>query len=252
MGILEPIRKFDRIVYLIDYLLGLRRGLTVEEIAEQVDRSERTVRRDLIDLNLINGIRVIKEKGPDRKVRYRIEKRDMRATIRYLIGFTPSDILTLYLVKDLPYDMPYIRIKLVEVFYKIKDMAEKNSYLRKFFNRLSNLFIMPKKLAAKFCDKSRTTFYKGLIDAALYSQVCELSRDIEHKIKIAPLHFFNYRANVHLVYKDLTQNNYQTIDVYKIKQIKMLNENFEYPSDFNVKKFLKKLSHPRTQQANKA
>ena len=43
----EPIGKFDGFYYIIEYLSGLKTGLTVTEIAKEIGKSEKTVRRYL-------------------------------------------------------------------------------------------------------------------------------------------------------------------------------------------------------------
>jgi predicted DNA-binding transcriptional regulator YafY len=70
----EPIKRYDRFYYLVEHLSNLRYGVTVEEMAEAVGKSEKTIRRDLSAMEITCGIELKKERGDDRKYRYRIEK----------------------------------------------------------------------------------------------------------------------------------------------------------------------------------
>ena len=244
MDIPEPIGRFDRIYYLIEYLAGLRRGATLKEIAEAVNKHERTVRRDITSLDSIFGIKLIREIGHDRKARFRIEKEN--------VGFRPVifnvyEILALYFAKGFSHfnDIPFIQRNLAEVFTKIKESAEKHSLHGKkdFFNRVPNLFIVPKELGGKIYSESNIIFLKQLIDAALDYQVCELTYGLGDKLKkykIAPFHFFNYRDAIYLVSKDLGDNIIKTFALHRIKEVNTLTESFEYPYNFNVNRFLLK------------
>ncbi|HZX14225.1 MAG TPA: WYL domain-containing protein [Thermodesulfobacteriota bacterium] len=244
MDIPEPIGRFDRIYYLIEYLAGLRRGVTVKEIAEAVNKHERTVRRDIRTLDSIFGIKLIRERGFDRKARFRIEKRDV--SFRPLV-FNTYEILALYFARGFSHfnDIPFIQRNLADVFTKIREAAEKYSpqERRDFFNRVSNLFMLPRELGGKVYSESNIAFLRQLIDAALDYQVCELSYGLGDKIKkynIAPLHFFNYRDAIYLLSKDLGDNIIKTFALHRIKEVNTLNEHFEYPSQFDVKSFLSK------------
>lgn len=244
MYIPDPIARFDRIYYLIEYLAGLRRGATVGEIAEAVNKHERTVRRDIRALDSILGIKVIRERGYDRRVRFRIEKEN--APSRPLV-FNTYEIIALYFAKGFSHfkDIPFIQKNLAEVFSKIEESVDRDPLpgRRNFFNRVYNLFILPKELGGKVYGETSISFLKKLIDAALDCQVCELTygtRDKTKRYRIALLHFFNYRDAIYLVAKDLGDRIIKTFALHRIKDVRPLNEHFDYPSGFDVMGFLSK------------
>jgi hypothetical protein len=177
----EPIKRYDRFHYLIEYLSNLRYGVTVGEMAEAVGRSEKTIRRDLEAMEAILGIELIKERGDDRKYRYRIEKD--KAAFRPLLLST-YEVVALCFIRGFAHfrDILFIQNNLAEVFKKINDSTEKVRVAsgNDFFKRVSNLFILHRELGGKvYGDKGNLDFLEKLIKAALDYQVCELTYGFE-------------------------------------------------------------------------
>ncbi len=245
----EPIGKYDRFYYLIECLSNHKTGVTVYEIADAVLKSEKTVRRDLksIEGNIF-GISLIKKRGTDNRYKYRIEKQ--AATFRPLLLNT-YEVLALYFIRGFAHfkDIPFMHENLKEVFKKIDltaSEAKKNAG-NDFFGRVSNLFILPRELGGKiYGEKNKLGYLEKIIEAALDFRICEIiygKGDAEKKYKIAPLHFFNYRDAIYVLARNLSKPEYynQSIVVsmalHRIKELNVIEENFEYPLDFDVEKY---------------
>lgn len=245
----EPIGKYDRFYYLIECLSNHKTGVTVEEIAEAVYKSEKTVRRDLksIEGNIF-GINLIKDRGPDNRYRYRIEKQ--AATFRPLLLNT-YEVLALYFIRGFAHfkDIPFMQSNLKEVFNKIDltaTEAKKNAG-NDFFNRVSNLFILPRELGGKiYGEKSRLIFLEKIIEAALDFRICEITYGKgkkEKKYRIAPLHFFNYRDAIYVLARNLSKPEYEkeniivSMALHRIKELEIIEDNFDYPGDFDVEEY---------------
>ncbi len=241
----EPIGKYDRFYYLIECLSNHRTGATVEEIAAAVMKSEKTVRRDLkaMEGNIFD-IDVIKQRGEDKKYRYRIEK---HATKFRPLLLSPYEVLSLYFIRGFAHfkDIPFMHRHLGEVFNKIDVSAEEAQKRtgNEFFKRISSLFILPRELGGKvYTEKDQLKSIERIIEAAINNQACEFyygKGDIEKSYKIIPLHFFNYRDAMYILCKNITNNENKiiTMALHRIKDVHVLEEFFEYPSDFDVSSF---------------
>lgn len=245
----EPIKRYDRFYYLVEYLSNLKFGVTVEEIAKAVGKSEKTVRRDLEAIEGILGIELVKERGEDKKYRYRIEK---QATKLRPLLLSTYEVLALYFVRGFSHfkDVPLVQKNLAEVFRKIS-VSTKESESRAgndFFKRVSNLFILPRELGGRvYYEKSGMDFLEKLIDAALDYKVCEITYEVWETVKkctIGILHFFNYRDTMYLLCKNIKlsklhkEDKYINLALHRVKEVIVLDgEYFEYPSDFDAKKF---------------
>jgi predicted DNA-binding transcriptional regulator YafY len=245
----EPIGKYDRFYYLIECLSNHKTGVTVQEIADAVLKSEKTVRRDLksIEGNIF-GINLIKDRGADSKYRYRIEKH--AATFRPLLLNT-YEVLALYFIRGFAHfkDIPFMQGNLKEVFKKIDltaSEAKKNAG-NDFFNRVSNLFILPRELGGKiYGERNKLSYLEKIIEAALDNRICEIiygKGDTEKEYKIAPLHFFNYRDAIYVLARNLSKPEYKnksivvSMALHRIKELNVIEENFEYPIDFDVDEY---------------
>ncbi|MGH7791511.1 MAG: helix-turn-helix transcriptional regulator, partial [Thermodesulfobacteriota bacterium] len=111
----ESAKRYDRLFMMIEWLSNLKYGATVEEIAKEMGKSEKTIRRDLEAIEKTLGIKFIKEKGNDRKYRYRIEK---QATKLRPLLLSTYEILALYFVRGFAHfkDVPLVQENLAEVF----------------------------------------------------------------------------------------------------------------------------------------
>jgi predicted DNA-binding transcriptional regulator YafY len=245
----EPIGKYDRFYYLIECLSNHKTGVTVQEIADAVLKSEKTVRRDLksIEGNIF-GINLIKDRGADSRYRYRIEKQ--AATFRPLLLNT-YEVLALYFIRGFAHfkDIPFMQGNLKEVFKKIDltaSEAKKNAG-NDFFNRVSNLFILPRELGGKiYGERNKLSYLEKIIEAALDNRICEIiygKGDTEKEYKIAPLHFFNYRDAIYVLARNLSKPEYKnksivvSMALHRIKELNVIEENFEYPIDFDVDEY---------------
>ncbi|NIP39647.1 MAG: WYL domain-containing transcriptional regulator [Candidatus Dadabacteria bacterium] len=245
----EPIGKYDRFYYLIECLSNHKTGVTVEEIAEAVYKSEKTVRRDLksIEGNIF-GINLIKDRGPDNRYRYRIEKQ--AATFRPLLLNT-YEVLALYFIRGFAHfkDIPFMQSNLKEVFNKIDltaSEAKKNAG-NDFFNRVSNLFILPRELGGKiYGERNKLNFLEKIIEAALDFRICEITYgkgNKEKEYRIAPLHFFNYRDAIYVLARNLSKPDYENENIivsmalHRIKELYISHESFSYPMGFDVEEY---------------
>ena len=245
----EPIGKFDGFYYLIEYLSSLKIGLTVEELAREIGKSEKTVRRYLNSMeHSIFDIDVIKERGADRKYRYRIEKH--AAPFRPILLNT-YEIVALNFIRGFSHfkDFPVIQDNLNSIFDKIS-LSAKETRLRtgnNFHERVSKLFVLPLELGGKvYGKKEQFAHLKTLIKASLDQNICNFIYGAGEKNKnyrLAPLHFFNYRDVIYLIAKDLNDraNKFKNFALHRIKQIDVLeNDYFTYPENFDIENHLRK------------
>lgn len=199
----EPLKRYDRFYYLIEFLSNLKYGVSFEEIAEAVDKSVKTIRRDLEAMEGTFGIDLIKERRDDRKFRYRIEE---EATKFRPLLLSTYEVLALYFIRGFAHfnDIPFVQKNLAEVFKKIDVSSQKTKTIsgNDFFKRVSNLFVLPRELGGKIYDeKSKMDFLEKFVEAALDYKVCELTYgtgEREKKHRIGALHFFNYRDAIYI------------------------------------------------------
>ncbi len=246
----DSLGKFDRIYYLIEYLANLNTGLTVEDMAEKTGKNVKTIRSDLESIKAIFGLDLIKERGPDRKFKYRIEK--------HAVPFRPLvlnlyEIISLYFIRGFAHfkDVSLVHKNINELFKKIKleSVEAKKRSGNNFHERVCNLFILPKELGGKvYNEEVKIDFLQKLIEAAIDYRICEItygSGESNNKYKIAPLHFFNYRDAVYLLTKNIelsknySKNIFTNLALHRIKGIKVLDQDFEYPTDLDLKKHFK-------------
>lgn len=242
----EPIGKPDGMYYLIECLSNHRSGMTVQEIVHDIQRSEKTVRRYLEDIdNNYLDIDLLKERGPDRKYRYKIEKH--AAPFRPLV-FNAYEILSLFFIRGFAHfkDVNFIQQNLLSVFDKI-ELSAKEAKARSgnnFQERVSSLFVLPKELGGRvYNDEGELDCLNKLIEAALDHRVCNISygtgKDIRN-YKIAPLHFFNYRDAIYLLTMniDLTEEHSKkiltTLALHRVKAVRLLDERFDYPYELDL------------------
>lgn len=245
----EPIGKYDAIYYLIEYLASVNVGVTVEEIARQQKKNVKTIRRYLesIDSNMLD-IELIKERGPDRKYRYRVNK--FAAPFRPLF-LSAEEVLSLYFIRGFAHfrDMPVIHNSLLEVFKKIQVSANqmKKRTGSEFYKRISELFILPRELGRKvYGNTGCSDSLHKLIEAAIDYKVCEVAYGNDENPKIllvGPLHFFNYRDAIYLLSKNVEMSSKYKKDVFthlalhRIKGVNVSDKKYEYPKSLDTKDF---------------
>jgi len=244
----EPIGKFDGFYYIIEYLSGLKTGLTVEELSNEIGKSEKTVRRYLDSMEYsIFDIDVIKERGDDRKYRYRIEK---HATPFRPILLNTYEIVALNFIRGFSHfkDLPIIQDNLNNIFKKIslsaKETKEKTG--SEFQERVSDLFVVPLELGGKVYVKKDQVNYLGLlIEAALDGNICNVvygAGDKRKNYTLAPLHFFNYRDVIYLIARDLNdpETKYKNFALHRVRELEIDEDSFfDYPVDFDVDEHMK-------------
>lgn len=245
----EPIGKYDGFYYLVEYLANLSIGVSVEEMARQLGKSKKTIRRYLEDIdNSILHIKLIKERGSDRSYRYRIDK--FAAPFRPLY-LSVEEVISLYFIRGFAHfkDLTPIYNSLSEVFKKIKVSSNQiqKSTGNEFYKRISELFILPRELGGKAYKKSKySDLFHKLIEAAIDNKVCELdygSDDNHKKLIIGPLHFFNYRDAIYLLSKNIELSSkhkkdiFTTLAFHRIREVKVLEKRFEYPPGLDIKDF---------------
>ncbi len=244
----EPIGKFDAIYYLIEYLANLKYGATVEDMVQKLGKKEKTIRRYLVSIDCLEGVELTKERGPDRKYRYRINK--FAAPFRPLF-LSAEEVISLYFIRGFAHfrDIPLIHNNLSEVFKKIQVSANQMQKRtgNEFYKRVSELFILPRELGGKAHYKADySDSLNKLIEAAIDYQVCELdygTDDFTKKLLIGPLHFFNYRDAIYLLSKNIEQSSKYKKDIFtnlalhRVKGVKILDKEYEYPRDLDTKDF---------------
>ena len=244
----EPIGKFDGFYYIIEYLSGLKTGLTVEELSKDIGKSQKTIRRYLDSMeHSIFDIDVIKERGYDRKYRYRIEK---HATPFRPIFLNSYEIVALNFIRGFSHfnDFPVIQENLNNIFRKIslsaKESLEKTG--NDFQGRVSNLFVVPPELGGKvYVEKEQVTHLENLIKAAIDGYKCEIvygAGDMRKDYEIIPLHLFNYRDVIYIVANDLNDEEvtYKNFALHRFRSMEVYEEiSHEYPDDFDIDEYMK-------------
>lgn len=247
----EPVGKFDAVYYLIEYLAGLRYGVTVEDMAQKLDKNEKTVRRYLNSIDCMEGVELIKERGSDRRYRYRINR--LAAPFRPLF-LSAEEVVSLYFIRGFAHfrNIPPIHNSLVEVFKKIQvsaDEAQKRTG-NGFYKRISELFILPRELGGKvYSETDYSDYLNKLVEAAIDYRVCEVdygSDGDSKKLHIGPLHFFNYRDALYLLSRNMELSSKYKKDVFtnlalhRVKGVKVLDDKYEYPKGLDTKDFFSK------------
>lgn len=243
----ESAKRYDRLFTMMEWLSDLKYGATVEEIAGEMGKSKKTIRRDLEAIEKTLGIKFIREKGNDRNYRYRIEKQATR--FRPLLLST-YEILALYFVRGFAHfkDIPFIQKNLADVFKKISVSGTESVTKTEhdFFRRVSNLFILPRELGGRiYNQRNKMEFLEKLVGAALDCKVCEVTHnETKKKFKIGPLHFFNYRDAMYILGKNMeasAQNEEEifiNLAMHRVKDVNVLDdEYFEYPPHFDAEEF---------------
>ena len=244
----EPIGKFDGFYYIIEYLSGLKTGLTVEELSKEIGKSEKTIRRYLESMeHSIFDIDVIKERGYDRKYRYRIEK---HATPFRPIFLNSYEIVALNFIRGFSHfnDFPVIQENLNNIFRKIslsaKESLEKTG--NDFQERVSNLFVVPLELGGKvYVKKEQVSHLENLVKAAIEGNACDIvygAGDTRKEYKITPLHFFNYRDVIYIVAKDFndTEVTYKNFAMHRVRSLEVDEETYnDYPNGFDIDEYMK-------------
>ena len=195
----------------------------------------------------IFDIELIKERGIDRKYRYRIEKQSAPFRPIYL---NTLEIVALNFIRGFSHfnDFPVIQENLNNIFNKIsvsaKETKEKSG--SNFQERVSGLFVLPPDLGGKvYVKRDQVNNLELLIKAALYSNVCNVlygGGDKRKKYKLAPLHFFNYRDVIYLIAIDLNEADIicKNFALHRVRQIEVAEDDyFEYPKDFDVEEYMK-------------
>lgn len=245
----EPVNKLDRIISIITLLSGNRYGLTIEEIAERMNRDERTIRRDLKEIENYFDTTIKRERGFDRKYRYTI---DSKSVFFKPILFKVPEIIALYFIRGFAHfgDIPFIQSKLDSVFEKIHSQAdEKSNPQEDPFKRVSDLFISPRALSGRVStEQMKTELLEKLINSALEYRVCSVTYtkdDNEREHRIGVLHFFNYRDALYLLARNIEKSQemnrliYINLALHRIINVEELDESFEYPDDFDASEFFK-------------
>lgn len=247
----EPIAKYDAVYYLIEYLTGLRYGATVEDMARKLGKNEKTIRRYLDSIDYLEGVELIKERGPDRRYRYRINK--LAAPFRPLF-LSAEEVISLYFIRGFAHfrDIPLIHNSLAEVFKKIQvsaDQARKRTG-NEFYKRISELFILPRELGGKAYHKTDySDSLNKLIEAAVDYRVCELDYGTDEyakKLLIGPLHFFNYRDAIYILSRNMELSSKYKKDIFtnlalhRVNGVRVLDDRYEYPKGLNTRDFFSK------------
>lgn len=247
----EPIGKYDAVYYLIEYLTGLKYGVTVEDMAQELNKNAKTIRRYLISIDSLEGIELIKERGSDRRYRYRINK---LATPFRPLFLSAEEVVSLYFTRGFAHfrNIPLIHNSLAEVFKKIQvaaDRVQKRTG-NEFYKRISELFILPRELGGKvYGETDYSDYLNKLIEAAIDYRVCEVdyrSDEYSKKLLIGPLHFFNYRDAIYLLSKNMElsskykKNIFTNLALHRVKGVEILDKGYEYPKGLDTKNFFSK------------
>lgn len=249
----EPVGKFDAVYYLIEYLAGLKYGVTIEDMAQELNKNAKTIRRYLISIDSLEGIELIKERGSDRRYRYRINK--LAAPFRPLF-LSAEEVISLYFIRGFAHfrNIPLIHNSLAEVFKKIQISADqaRNRTGNEFYKRISELFILPRELGGKAYTEAETDysdFLRKLIEAAIDYRVCEVdygSDGYSKELLIGPLHFFNYRDAIYLLSRNMElsskykKNIFTNLALHRVKGVEILDKGYEYPKGLDTKNFFSK------------
>ena len=226
-------------------LISSRRGVTVEQIAEELEVSKRTAYRLLVVVEEL-GFLIEDIKDPiENKTRKRLDSEfhQQVGPIRLPdIKFDPAEIISLYLVKSEAsgYTGTALTDNIESAFAKIGMFAPKG-FSRKL-DKLKSIFLVDTKMAKSLSGKE--DIIDQLVDAMLANQTCYISYhsfhdDKDKSFKIDPLHFFEHQGGFYMFVNATSFGNIRILAAERIKHVKLTEETFTYPDDFDPEEKLK-------------
>lgn len=210
MSLDRDLNRVERMLRLLFYLLALRFGRTVQELAERFEVGERTIRRDLrtLKINIPRNYQLIRVSGPEGKMRYRIIEILERAPI---IGMAGSVVMVRSLAPNI-----------LESLIKLPEIQEPEMTYKE---RITQILNLPKKFARKIFQSPKSASLAKITDAKLSNQACAIKYEDEKKIKkfrILPLEIFNYKNSIYLLAKDFNKKAISILPFSGIRDIEIL------------------------------
>lgn len=228
----------------IDLISG-RRGVTVEQIAEELEVSKRSAYR-LLGVVEELGFLIEDIKDPvENKTRKRLDN-EFHQKIGPIslpdIKFSPSELVALYLIKGEAnsYRGSGLADNIKSAFAKISMFAPKG--LATKLVKLQSLFLLDAKMAKSLSGKE--DIIDQLIDAMLSNQTCyvlyhSFHDDKEKSFKIDPLHFFEHQLGLYLFVNTTSFGDIRILAAERINRVKPAGETFTYPENFVPEEKLK-------------
>lgn len=226
-------------------LISSYRGVTVEQIAEELEVSKRSAYRLLgvvDDLGfLIEDIRDPIENRTRKRLDKEFHQRIGPVNLPD-IKFSATELIAMYLLKGeaKTYQGSGLARSIESAFAKISMFAPKG--LAEKLDKLQSLFLLDAKMAKSLAGKE--DIIDQLTDAMLANQTCyvfyhSFHDDKDKSFKIDPLHFFEHRGGLYLFVHTTSFGDIRVLAVERINKIKLTGEQFTYPADFDPDEKLK-------------
>ncbi len=225
-------------------LLSRPSGATVNELSERLEIDKRSVYRLLNTIEEL-GFPLTNEKEPlGRKKRWffidEFQKRLPNLTIPD-VRFSLSEIISLYLLKkgEAAFRGTDIEKRIDSAFKKIEMFVPSGLFPQ--LEKVRSLFVAPSKFNKDYSDKQQVI--EDLCSSILKGKVClvtyhAFSDDKIKNFRIAPLYFFENNGGLYCFVNICRFDEIRILAVERIKDLKITDETFEYPEDFDPEKFL--------------
>ncbi len=219
-------------------LMGRPQGATIEEIAEDLGISRRSVYREIEVLEEVFRLPVYQEEDV-RPKRWKIEQGYFK-TLPVIkvpdINLNFLEILSLCLLENhkRAYMGTEIEKSITSAFSKLK-LFVPDSLLQQI-DRIKSLFISASKFTKDYKGKER--IIDRLTQAMLQQKRCvakyhSFTSDEMKELRIDPLSFFEYNHGLYIFARADGYNDILTLAVERFKDVCITGDEFEYPEGFD-------------------
>ncbi len=226
-------------------MISRHRGVTVEQIAEELEVSKRSAYRLL---NVVEDLGFLIEDIHDpieNRTRKRLDK-EFHQRIGPVnlpdIKFSAAELIAMYLLKGeaKTYQGSGLAKNIESAFAKLSMFAPKG--LAEKLDKLQSLFLLDAKMAKSLAGKE--DIIDQLTDAMLANQTCTVFYHSFHDnrdktFKIDPLHFFEHQGGLYLFVNTTDFGDIRVLATERISKIEQVGGQFIYPEDFDPEEKLK-------------
>ena len=227
-------------------LIARPSGCTIKEIESEIGISRRSVYRLLETLQELN-FPIYDEKIPySREKRWKFEEGYLKKLPNIdmpQIKFTPKEIIILHYLMHKSATLKGTQFEdIIKAIYEKLGILISHKQLEKFsFEKLESLFITSEKLTKDYSGKE--DIIDCLMDAIIEQKTCVVtyhafSTDEKKEFRIDPLKIFEHQGGLYIFVNVTRFNSIRILAIERIQEINLLNENFEYPENFNPEELL--------------
>lgn len=225
-------------------LMAKPAGTTINELSEKLEIDRRSVYR-LIKLIEELGCPIYDDKVPyEKRKRWKLEQSYIKKLPNMSIPdmiFTLSELVALQLLKGESrlYRGTDIEKSIASAYRKIGMFVPDG--LSDKLDKIRALFVPSNKLAKDYSGKEE--IISLLTEAILEKKTCfvkyhSFQDDKVKNFKIDPLHFFESNGGLYVFVNATTFGDIRILAVERIQDLKITDDSFEYPADFDPEKSL--------------